>query len=110
MNSWTISRRIVFGFAAMVLISATLGGLALWRLERLSQALADVADMSLPSVLTLNECADLARDNILACVQYGQADSAEQRTSIEERITANRARMDELFKRYDPALVADNED
>lgn len=110
MNSWTISRRIIFAFAAMVLITAALGLFALWRLDGLSRSLATVADMSLPSVLTLNECADLARDNILACVQYGEAESADQRTALEERIAANRARTDELFKRYDPALVADPED
>jgi methyl-accepting chemotaxis protein len=110
MNSWTISRRIIFGFTAMVVISAALGGFALWRLESLSQSLAAVADNSLPSVLVLNECASLARDNIFACQQYGDTESPEQRTAIEERINANRERMDELFKQYDPALVADGED
>src|SRR5512138_499945 len=110
MNSWTISRRIIFGFAAMVAISAALGLFALWRLESLSRSLAVVADMSLPSVLTLQECAALALDNIFACQQFAESDSAEQRKEIEARIAANRARMDELFKKYDPALVADNED
>ncbi len=110
MKSWTISRRIIFGFAAMFFISVALGGFALWQLERISRSVVTVADMSLPSVLTLNECAALARDNIFACMQYADAESADQRTAIEERIAANRAHMDELFKQYDPALVADKED
>ncbi len=110
MNSWTISRRIIFGFAAMLLISAALGGFALWRMEGLSRSLAMVADMSLPSVLTLQECASLARDNIFACQQFADTDSAEQRKEVEARISANRTRMDELFKKYDPALIADSED
>jgi methyl-accepting chemotaxis protein len=109
MNSWTVSRRIAFGFAAMVLISAVLGLFALWRLEKLSESLALVADNTLPSVLTLNEVAGLSRDNIFACQQYAEAESAEQRKTIEDRIAANRARADELFKKYEP-LVSDSED
>jgi methyl-accepting chemotaxis protein len=110
MNSWTISRRVIFGFATMVVLCAVLGAFALWRLESLATSLSVVADNSLPSVLVLNECAALARDNIFGCVQFGEADSPEQRTAVGDRIAANRARMDELFKKYDPALVADNED
>ena len=37
MNSWTISRRIIFGFVTMVLITVALGFFALWRLESLAQ-------------------------------------------------------------------------
>jgi len=109
MNTCTISRRIRVGFATMVLLCAVLGGFALWRLEKLTNSLAVVADNTLPSVLTLNEVASLSRDNIFACIQFGEAQSAEQRTPIEERIAANRARVDELFKKYDP-LVSDSED
>jgi methyl-accepting chemotaxis protein len=109
MNSWTISRRIIFGFAAMLLISAALGGFALWRLEGLSQSISLVADNTLPSVLTLNECAGLARDNIFACQQFAETESAQQRKAIEDRIATNRSRMDDLFKQYG-ALISDSED
>jgi methyl-accepting chemotaxis protein len=109
MNSWTISRRIIFGFSAMVLLCAILGAFALWRLEKLTNSLATVADNTLPSVVILDEIASQSRDNIFACIQFGEAQSAEQRTAIEERIAANRARADELFKNYE-TLVSDNED
>src|SRR4029450_5445670 len=100
MNSWPISRRIIFGFTAMLLISAALGIIAFWQLERISQSVALLADNSLPSVLPLNQCADLARDNIFACQQFAETESAEQRKVIEDRIVSNRTRMDELFKQY----------
>jgi methyl-accepting chemotaxis protein len=109
MNSWTISRRIIFGFAAMLLISVVLGAIALWRLSGVSQSVAALADNTLPSVLTLRACAGLARDNIFACQQYAEAESVEQRKAIEDRITSNRARMDELFKQYG-TLISDTED
>src|SRR5271169_486480 len=109
MNSWTISRRLIFGFAAMLLISVALGGFALWRLEGLSQSLAAVADNTLPSVLVLDECAARSRDNIFTSLRYAEAESPERRKALEEEIAANRARVDELLKKYDP-LISDSED
>ncbi len=105
MNSWTISRRIIVGFAVMLLISATLGGIALWRLDGVSQSIARLADNTLPAVLTLRECAGRTRDNIFVILQYSQAESADQRKEIEQRIAENRARIDELYKQYEPLIL-----
>ncbi len=109
MNSWTISRRIIFGFAVMLLISAALGGFALWQLERISRSVVALADNTLPSVLILNESAALTRDNIFTSLLYADTAPGEQRAALEERIALNRSRVDELFKKYE-ALVSDNED
>ena len=68
-----------------------------------------LADNSLPSVLTLRECAGATRDNIFTTLRYAEAESAEERKALEERIAANRARIDELFKQYEP-LISDSED
>jgi methyl-accepting chemotaxis protein len=109
MNSWTISRRIISGFAALLLISVALGAIALWRLQGINQSVLELADNTLPSVLILDECAALSRDNIFTVMRYAEAESAEQRKELEDRIAANRGRVDELFKKYEP-LISDNED
>jgi len=105
MNSWTISRRIILGFAVMVLISVVLGVVALWRLDGVSQANARLADNTLPAILILRECAGRTRDNIYTILQYSQAESADQRKDIEARIAENRTRIDELFRQYDPLIL-----
>ena len=46
MNNWTISRRVIAGFAVMLLIIVALGVFALWRLTGLAQNVADLADRS----------------------------------------------------------------
>jgi methyl-accepting chemotaxis protein len=109
MNSWTISRRIIFGFAAMLLISVALGAIALWRLRGINESVLELADNTLPSVLTLDECAALSRENIFTTMRYADAESADERKSLEERIASNRAQVDELFKKYEP-LISDSED
>jgi methyl-accepting chemotaxis protein len=109
MNSWTISRRIIFGFAAMLLIVIALGAFAVWRGQTLNRAIALLGDDSLPSVLTLRECAGATRDNILTVFRYADAESAEQRKALEERIASNRLKIDELFKKYE-TLISDTED
>ena len=109
MNSWTISRRIIFGFAAMLLISVVLGAIALWRLEGVSQSVANLADNTLPSILTLREYAGATRDNIFTILQYADAEPGDQRKALEDRISGNRTRIDELIKIYEP-LISDSED
>jgi methyl-accepting chemotaxis protein len=109
MNSWTISRRIIFGFTAMLLISALLGGFALWQLERIDKSVVALADNTLPSLLILRETAELSRDNLFTALRYADAESAEERAALEPRIAANSARVDDLYKQYEP-LVSDNED
>ena len=108
MNSWTISRRIIFGFAAMVLISIVLGSVALWRLSGVSQSMTRLADNTMPAVLTLRECDGRTRDNIFTILKYSQAESADQRKAIVEHIAENGTRVDELFKQYEP-LILDSE-
>ncbi len=109
MNSWTISRRIIVGFGAMLLIVIALGSFAIWRGQTLNGAIALLADNSLPSVLTLRGCAGATRDNIFTALWYAQAESAEERKALDERIAANRVRVDELFKNYE-TLISDSED
>ena len=55
MNTWTISRRVIVGFATMLLIIIALGVFSLWRLTGLTQNLAYLADNALPSILLLEE-------------------------------------------------------
>jgi methyl-accepting chemotaxis protein len=110
MNSWTISRRIFAGALVMVVICAGLGFFAMSRLDGTSRALSLIADEVLPGVSTLDECASLARDNVFSCLRYSEAETAEARKHLEDQIAANRARMDELFRSYDPRMIVDAED
>jgi methyl-accepting chemotaxis protein len=108
MSNWTISRSIIAGFVTMVLITVALGGFALWRLNGLAQNVADLADHTLPSVLTLREAANQSRDNLITTLQI-EPGSSERNTQLEQKIAAGMVRRDELFKSYE-GMIADDED
>src|SRR5678816_908747 len=78
MNNWTISRRVIAGFATMLLIIIALGVFALWRLTGLAQNVADLADSSLPSVLLLNEASKVSRGNLIDLLQIDETGSSER--------------------------------
>jgi methyl-accepting chemotaxis protein len=108
MNSWTISRRIISGFTVMLLIVIALGSFAIWRGQMLQQAIMLLGDNSLPSVLTLRAVGGATRDNIATTLMYADA-ATEERKALDEEIAANRAEIDEAFKRYE-GLISDSED
>lgn len=109
MNSWTISRRIIVGFTAMLGIVIALGSFAIWRGQALRGAIAVLGENSLPSVLTLRGVGGATRDNIFTTVRYADAGTAEDRKMLEDEIAANRAEIDAAFEKYE-GLVSDPED
>src|SRR6185369_12265177 len=107
MSNWTISSRIIVGFITVVLITVALGGFALWRLNGLKQNIADLADHTLPKVLTLREAANQSRDNLITTLQFEEG-SSERNTQLEQKLAAGTARREELFKTYD-GMISDDE-
>src|SRR5262249_53212033 len=108
MSSWTISRRIIAGFITMVLIAVALGGFALWRLKGLALNIADLADHTLPRVLTLRQAANQSRDNLITTLQI-EPGSSDRNTQLEQKLGAGTARREELFKTYE-GMISDDED
>ena len=109
MNNWTISRRVIAGFAAMLLIIVTLGVFALWRLMGLAEDIAYVADNSVPSILTLREAGNISRDNLILLLQIDPSNTTDRNSVLEQKISTNGARRDELIKSYE-SLISDAED
>ena len=109
MNNWTISRRVIGGFAAMLLIIVTLGVFALWRLMGLAEDIAYVADNSVPSILTLREASNISRDNLILLLQIDPSNTTDRNSVLEQKISTNGARRDELIKSYE-SLISDAED
>jgi methyl-accepting chemotaxis protein len=93
----------------MALITLALGLFALWRVMGLSHDITYLADDALPSVLSLGEAGNLSRDNLISMLQIDPEGSAERNTQLEEKITANAARREELFALYEGVISDEKE-
>ena len=109
MKNWTIRRRIITGFAIILLIFATFGGLDLREISTLNDRIADIADNSLPSIFVLNEINDLGYNNFVDVLQMHTA-LPEEWVEFEKKIALRKKRIDELFNKYETSLVADPTD
>jgi methyl-accepting chemotaxis protein len=109
MKNWTIGRRIITGFALMLIITATLGGFALWRLTSLNRNIDDLAENVMPSILVLNQINGLVRDNFISALQMQTAPS-EQVPEFQKTVDTRKARIDGLFAKYESSLIADAKD
>jgi methyl-accepting chemotaxis protein len=110
MNFSTIPRRIMFGFATVLAIAVLLGAFAWWRLSGTARDLEVLTGNVLPSILLLNDCSDVSRDQMVLAGLLQQAESDEGRAEILRRIDANRSRVDDIFKRYEKELISTPED
>ena len=64
----------------------------------------------LPSIILLNDCSDVSRDQMVLAGLLQQTDTDESRAEILRRIDANGSRVDEIFKRYEKELISTPED
>ena len=101
MNDWTISRRVIAGFAVMLLIIVALGVFALWRLNGLAQDVAGSLSSRPPSASLSNEASKVSRGNLIDLLQIDATGSSERNAALEQRIAANTVRRDELLKSYE---------
>ena len=92
-----------------MLITVALGVFSLWRMTGLTQSIAYLADNAIPSILLLEETANLSRQNLINLERIDPSDSAALNAELEQSIATNKARVDELQKNYE-GLFSDDED
>ena len=106
MKNWTIGRRIVSGFAAVIVITLALGGFAWLRLSTIQRGARRIATESVPGVLIFDDIESLARQNYSGTLRYVLAETADERTQLMARIKTNIARINQLTNDYSARLTS----
>ncbi len=92
-NSWTISRRIITGFAACLLITAGLEIFAVRQINNLNtnieDLIANLNDNIIPSMALLSEISDQSRDIIIILEQLKSEPSPERIAQLEKKNIIN---------------------
>jgi len=110
MNTWTIPRRISFGFLILVLLSLILGGIGLWRVRDINTSVYNLAANSVPSVVMLNkiiQCNNGAAKAMRQLVE--QSDNEKIVASARPMFDTQRKEGDGLSVEY-KKLISDVED
>ena len=110
MSTWTIPRRISFGFITLVVLSIILGLVGLWRVRDINTNVFNLATNSVPSVVTLNKIIQFNNESarqVRKAVDFATDDKAV--AAAEAAFGSNRKSADELMGQYEK-LFSDKED
>jgi methyl-accepting chemotaxis protein len=106
MITWTVGRRIVAGFAIVLLIAAAIGGFALNRISVIDRATKAVTDRALRSAILFGTIESLVKENFINTTQHiNETDEAAMK-EIEKEMAAKSETLTALYKELEPLLVS----
>ena len=103
-NNWTIGRRIVAGFVALLIITLAVGGFALNRAMSLKQNIFDLGDNTMPSLNLQSAILNAVQDKMIAIQQLNDTLTPERRTELTKRLDEATTRALDELKKYEPLL------
>ncbi len=105
--NWTIGRRIVAGFAAVLLITALVGAFALNRIRAIEVATHEVTDRAMRSAALFSKIESLVKDNFISTSQHINETEETAMAAIEKDMNAKSETLTALYKELDGLLVSD---
>jgi len=108
-NFWTISRRVMAGFAIGLLITAGLGIFALKQMEALMTNVTDLNDNVIPSLIVLAKISDEARNMMILLEQTIGEKSADRIKELQKESDEQSRQIEENAKKYDPMVISDED-
>ncbi len=109
--SFNIPQRIVAGFAALLLITAALGGLAYLRLSHVRDVSATVTQRALPTIMVLGQIRMGVQSNVINTYQHAATDPSDTARfdQIEQEMKAGSAAITENYKSLDLLLASEDD-
>ncbi|MDB6036422.1 MAG: chemotaxis protein [Verrucomicrobiales bacterium] len=107
MKNWTIGKRVVFGFIAVILIGVAVSMFAYLRLTTIRANADSLAKDSFPGQVTMGEILLLAQHEMVILLQHIPSADTNDLARFESQLITNRERRDQLFKDYEKTLFTD---
>jgi methyl-accepting chemotaxis protein len=105
MSSWTIGRRIVVGFAAVIAIACALGVFAYTRLIAIETQSTRITVDSLPGIYISGQMTTEAENRFGIVQKHILARKPERKTALEGELAAADARMAKLLADYEKTIT-----
>ncbi|HEY4248902.1 MAG TPA: MCP four helix bundle domain-containing protein [Lacunisphaera sp.] len=109
MKNWKIGNRITAGFAAVLLIAATLGLYAYAQLRVIQRGTTHITEDTMPSIDVISGIDARAREVYATVLNHVLADTKPEMDALEKNLEEHSALNTEDFKKYD-SLVSDSRD
>jgi methyl-accepting chemotaxis protein len=104
MRHWTIGKRLVIGFFALVIITVGLGSFGFVNLTTVTTHTAQITDDALPGVGTMGQVKALISENYGLTAWHIASTDANEVTAIESRMKESSATITKLYAEFEKKL------
>ena len=108
-NKLTIGKRLIFGFAGVILITLCLSVYAFTRLEAIQGQASSLTKDSLPGVVSMGEIAALGQSEVALVLQHIKANNTQEVQKLDEELRDNHEKLSTLFKAYEATIFGAEE-
>jgi len=105
MKSWTIGKRIILGFAAVLTITLLLGSFAVTRLFTIQHGATDISQSSIPGMTLAAGLAQLTRDTYAVTFEHIIAAEPKEMAQIETKMGKLAVEAAQTWKEYETAIA-----
>jgi len=102
----TIGKRITFGFAATVLLTASLGGFAWSQLQTITTTAHQVVDVAVPSLAAADDINSGTRTNVSLLLMHIAANDPARMKTCEDQIAATRSEITALYTKFESLITS----
>ena len=105
MRNWTIGRRIIFGFASLLAISALVAGASFAFLKQVKGYQQDIVDDALPGITAAGQVKFLVCEIQLSLLRNVAARTPEEKKAFEGEIDAQAEQIQKIFGDYEKTIA-----
>jgi methyl-accepting chemotaxis protein WspA len=109
MKNWTLQKRVAFGFAAVIIISALICGYAAWQLAQIQQRSELIESDSIPSLHLTGEMNAFMDMDYAGILEYLQATNITERSQLEAAFPKFVANLDQSYKEWQKTVNDDTD-
>jgi methyl-accepting chemotaxis protein WspA len=109
MGNWSVRSRLIASFTLVILVIAALAAYTLDRLGAIRKQGTDITADSMPGLILITEIDSLIRESGSLALMRNPSLSAAELKQIDDRIDADRGRVDDLLKQFEPTILENEE-
>jgi methyl-accepting chemotaxis protein WspA len=109
MKNWSIGKRLIIGFAGVILVTLCVSVYALVRLQSIQNQAATLVSDSLPGALAMGQIAAVGEREVSLVLEHIKANEAVDVAKIDDLLRENETALTTLFKVYEPTVLGADE-